>query len=308
MKKIIVSFCLFWSLAVCGIIAAQETPKPFTLPDPNEAATLAALLADPARSLYDKTLACKVVARQGTAASVPVLAKYLEDPELAHPAWIALLQIPGDQARLALCNAIKVAKNVKYVPGLIRTLGQRREPVSIATVVPFLSNENTDIFAAACDAMTLLASRETLEPLVKAWKSAPVERLPYLAAPLFACATRCLDANKLDDAMAVYTLIVHTKGITSVTRSKATQGMIVTSQGAARTDLFAKALSSADQQIFLAAAQTLPLIDRDSLAKILVAKFDEVSKERQLILLDMMKQLRHPSNRDFVYKLATTTG
>jgi HEAT repeat protein len=168
---------------------------------PEDARTLEAdfiaLLEAPGASFSARQFSCRMLARIGTARSVPALAGLLADPELSHAARLALEAIPGKQSLAALQKALKTTTaNTRL--GVIDSLGARGDSASISPLAALAKGKDE---ATALGAMKALAriggpkvARTLMEMKVAASRQAALDHARLV------CAASLPD----DEALRVY--------------------------------------------------------------------------------------------------------
>lgn len=288
-------------LAIGGSIFAQDTFQGGKGADPGELATI---LKSPDQSIYNKTYACKMAALQGKANVVPVLAKYLGDPKMSHPARIALRQIPGPEAGKALCESLKTVKDLQLIPGILRTIGERKEASSVSAVTPFLSNSNRSIFSAAVFALGKITGKEAADALEKAWGKADPSQKTILVSGLTACAVKA----DLNDAKRIFSAIKNDKDLHSRQRSIGIQRLFLLSGEAEREKILAEVFRSSDKYLFQTGLQLAGYISKEKISDILTTGFDKYDNAQKILILTTLQNYKCKKSADFSYKIATTPG
>jgi hypothetical protein len=137
--------------------------------DPASAATLEQRLIDAISS------AASVVARQylfgklawiGSAKSVPILAQYLGDPQLADAARNALEALPGESPAKALRDQLSKLQGVCLI-GAIQSLGARRDPGSVSALARRLRDTSRAVADAAAAALGRVGNADAGRILTK---------------------------------------------------------------------------------------------------------------------------------------------
>ena len=133
---------------------------------------LAGFLASGA-SAAAKGEVCRQLADVGTAASVPALAKLLEQADTGEMARYALERIPDPSAVTALREAMAAAPNVRAQTAILYSLGRRRDEASVGTLSNLLDSSDASVAAAAANALGLIGSPEAERALA----SVPLNRV-----------------------------------------------------------------------------------------------------------------------------------
>ncbi|UCD50099.1 MAG: HEAT repeat domain-containing protein, partial [Phycisphaerales bacterium] len=146
---------------------------------------------------------CRRLRVIGTAQSVPALAALLADEKTSHIARFALERIPDEAAADALRDALpKVSDKLK--PGMIGSLGTRRDQNSIKAIAKYLGDSDILIAQAAAQSLGLIGTPAAAEELGAFAKNAPANMKMPVADARLTCAERLLaDGNKAD-AVTVY--------------------------------------------------------------------------------------------------------
>jgi HEAT repeat protein/type 1 glutamine amidotransferase len=139
----------------------------------------------------------------GSDACVPVLAALLANPATADDARYALEEIPGAAAGNALREALRAGGNGLEV-GIINSLGERREPDSVAVVASYLKSSDLWVSSSAAAALGKIGGNDAEKALVTSVVTAKEERVgPYLDALLTAAETR-IAKGEIERAAEIY--------------------------------------------------------------------------------------------------------
>lgn len=130
------------------------------------AAMLAGVLASPESSFVAKVIMCQQLAKVGTDAQVPMLAKLLEDAQLSDPARFALEAMRSAAADTALRESLSRLSG-KPLVGVINSLGNRCDIASLPRLQELLSNSDRDVAIASARALGSLGTREAAAALAK---------------------------------------------------------------------------------------------------------------------------------------------
>ena len=170
-------FSLLWLIVLLSSItfASEEANK------------LAAVMNDANASLFAKTLACKQAAQSGTKDSVAVLAPFLADETLSHPARIALERIPDPSAGAALRESLAKVQG-KLLIGILQSLGERREVDAVKPITSLLDHADAQTAYAAAVALGKIGSPDALTALQTAFKKTMPDRKPLYVDGLYGCA------------------------------------------------------------------------------------------------------------------------
>ncbi len=146
---------------------------------------------------------CRKLRVVGTAQSVPALAALLPAEQTSHIARYALERIPDEKAVAALRDALpKVSGKLK--PGLIGSLGKRRDTRSIEVISKSLGDTDLQVARAAAQALALIGTPVAAKELRTFAKKAPATvKMPVADARLI-CAEQLLADGKKSEAVALY--------------------------------------------------------------------------------------------------------
>jgi len=146
---------------------------------------------------------CRKLRVIGTARSVEVLAALLADEKTSHIARYALERISDEKAAKALRDALpKVGSKLK--PGIIGSLGTRRDKKSIKAISKFLGDSDIHIARAAAQSLGLIGTSAAAKELSNFAKKASAGMKMPVADACLACAERLLADGKKSEAVALY--------------------------------------------------------------------------------------------------------
>ncbi|MBN2136855.1 MAG: HEAT repeat domain-containing protein [Sedimentisphaerales bacterium] len=146
---------------------------------------------------------CRRLRVVGTGESVDALAALLSAEETSHISRYALERIEGEQAASALRSALpKVGSKLK--PGIIGSLGKRRDEKSIAAFSQLLGDSDIAVGKAASEALGLIGTPAAAKALMEFAKKASGEMKVATGDACLACAERLLGAGEKSEAVALY--------------------------------------------------------------------------------------------------------
>jgi len=134
------------------------------------AAKLASFLNDET-TYAGRQFICLQLRFVGTAAEVPVLAKYLNRPEDADNARMALQNISGEEALVPLRKALETFQGRDLV-GVSKSLAARRDTVSVPALIKLCDLGDQEVAVAALAALGAFDSEESLGALMNPRESA----------------------------------------------------------------------------------------------------------------------------------------
>jgi HEAT repeat protein len=146
---------------------------------------------------------CRKLRVIGTGRSVDALAALLPTEETSHIARYALERIPDEKATTSMRDALpKVSSKLK--PGIIGSLGVRRDKKSIKAISKLLGDSDDNVAKAAAQSLGLIGTSAAARELSKfAGKASANMKLPAADACL-ACAEQLLADGKKAEAVALY--------------------------------------------------------------------------------------------------------
>jgi HEAT repeat protein len=146
---------------------------------------------------------CRKLRVVGTAQSIKALAALLPAEETSHIARYALERIPDAKAVEAMRTALPKVSN-KLKPGLIGSLGKRRDAKSVGAISKFLGDSDPQVARAAAQALALIGTPAAAKELSRFAKKAPANiKLPVADARLL-CAEQLLADGQKAGAVALY--------------------------------------------------------------------------------------------------------
>jgi len=146
---------------------------------------------------------CRKLRVVGTTRSVEALAALLANEETSHISRYALERIPNEKAAKALRDALpKVSKKLK--PGIIGSLGVRRDKKSITAFSKLLGDSDIQVAKAAAQSLGLIGTSAAATELSKFAKKASANMKIPAADACMACAEQLLADGKNSEAVALY--------------------------------------------------------------------------------------------------------
>jgi hypothetical protein len=146
---------------------------------------------------------CRKLRLVGTAQSIDALVALLSVEETSHIARYALERIPDEKAVEAMRDALPKV-SIKLKPGMIGSLGKRRDTKSIPSLSKLLSDPDTQVAWAAAYSLGLIGTPAAATELSKFTKNAPDNmKIPVANASLI-CAEQLLADGKKSEAVALF--------------------------------------------------------------------------------------------------------
>jgi len=168
---------------------------------PLENGLVDALAGGISRSAQD--FVCRKLRVIGTSQSVAALAALLPDEKTSHIARYALERIPDEKAAKAMRDALpKVGKKLK--PGIIGSLGVRRDKQSIMVFSKLLGDSDIQVAKAAAQSLGLIGTSAAARELSKFAKKASANMKLPVADACLVCAEQLLADGEKSEAVALY--------------------------------------------------------------------------------------------------------
>jgi HEAT repeat protein len=146
---------------------------------------------------------CRKLRVVGTAQSIKALAALLPAEETSHIARYALERIPDEKAVGALRDALpKVGPKLK--PGMIGSLGKRRDTRSIEAIAKLLGDPDLQVARAAAQALALIGTPAAAKELSRFAKKTPANMKIPVADACLTCAEQLVADGKKSEAVALY--------------------------------------------------------------------------------------------------------
>ncbi len=146
---------------------------------------------------------CRRLRVMGTAQSVEALAALLPAEETSHIARYALERIADEKAAEALRGALPKVGN-KLKPGLIGSLGVRRDTRSTEAISKLLGDSDTQVARAAVHSLGLIGTSAAARELSRFAKKAPAGMKMPVADARLICAEQLLANGEKSEAVALY--------------------------------------------------------------------------------------------------------
>jgi HEAT repeat protein len=146
---------------------------------------------------------CRKLRVVGTTQSVEALAALLPAEETSHIARYALERIPDEKAVEALRAALpKVSSKLK--PGMIGSLGKRRDTRSIGAISKLVGDSDIQVARAAAHSLGLIGTPAAAKELSKFARKAPANMKMPVADACLICAEQLLADGEKSEAVALY--------------------------------------------------------------------------------------------------------
>ncbi|NUO83832.1 ThuA domain-containing protein, partial [candidate division KSB1 bacterium] len=250
------------------------------------------ILSSANATLAGKQYVCEHLSTLGTSASVPALAKMLNNPETVEMARFALERIPHEAALEALRRALPQAKG-KAQAGIITSLGQRRDAKSVALLAGLIKSADTMIAYATVAALGAIADEDAAEALRSAKQEARGEFLSRILAAQLQCAEAFAARGAKAQAMQIY-IESNVSNIPAAIRFAAVRGQILTEPENAAGRIL-QFLESNDPVLQVAAPRLVGEVPSSQSLDAIVNALPKLSALQQVQLLAALAQRREAS-------------
>ncbi len=233
-------------------------------------------------TLEGRKFVCEQLSLIGTKASAPVLAGLLADPSTSDMARYALQRISAPEAGEALRACLSKVSGKERV-GVINSLGQRRDALAVALLVPLATNPDQPTAIAAVNALGRIGDASSLKALADLRKSAagPI-REPVLDAYV-----RCLDdmVTRGDKAQALAGYReLYSSAEPAMTRVAALRGIAVL-EGPTAAQTLAEAVEKGDEDVRAVAIGLLAAIPSPEVTGLLTGAYPKLPPRGRVQLL-----------------------
>ncbi len=169
-----------------------------------------------------KRYICRWLGIVGSADCVPAVARFLSDPDLSHPARIALEKLPNPAAAAALRDALQEVKG-KLLAGVISSVGVRRDAAAVDSLRRLAQDSDQSVVATALAALGQIGTEEAAQALETT--QVPKALAPALANARIAAATRLAQAGNGSRAAGIFKDLM-SSGQTPAIRVAGLKGLI----------------------------------------------------------------------------------
>ena len=146
---------------------------------------------------------CRRLRIVGTRQSIEALAALLPAEETSHIARYALERIPDEKAVKVMRDSLPKVSN-KLKPGIIGSLGKRRDQKSIQAISKLLSDSDIQVAKAAAESLALISTPTAARELTRFAKKAPAGMKIPVGDACLVCAEQFLANGEKSEAVALY--------------------------------------------------------------------------------------------------------
>ena len=249
-------------------------------------AQLLAVLKSSDATPFDRSEACRGLARVATKEAVPTLAALLGDEKLGHMARGALETIADASAGDALRDAMGKLKG-RPLMGVLGSLGVRRDAKAVDAMAKLLTDADSDVAQSAARALGNIGTPEAGKALESALAGASAANQVAFCEGLFRAA-EALSAQRQDaQALAIYDRL---RGLTQApqqVRSAALRGAILCRKTEG-IPLMIEAIGGTDYVLTAAAARAAIELPGPEVTAALVAELPKLSADKQILIVNTL--------------------
>jgi HEAT repeat protein len=146
---------------------------------------------------------CRRLRVVGTRQSIEALTALLADEDTSHIARYALERIPDKKAVEVMRDSLPKVSS-KFKPGIIGSLGKRRDEKSIQAISKLLGDSDIQVAKAAAESLAMIGTQAAAKELIKFAKKASVAMKLPVADACLVCAEQFLANGEKSEAVALY--------------------------------------------------------------------------------------------------------
>lgn len=259
-------------------------------------------LQSPSATTDSRRFICRWLGNVGSEKSVPALAAFLTDPDLAHPARIGLEALSCPAAGTALIEALPKVKG-DLLAGVVSTLGAKRVAAAAPALAKLIPGAEPVLGAAVLNALGQIGTEQAARELASAKVAAGLER--DLARARIRAASTLAGAGNLNAAAAQFKELYNAEGQPAAIRVAAFEGLAGTWPREDAARLIIRALEGEDSVMRAAAVKAFALAEeaRGTVADHLPG----LQPRAQLLLLGMLADAPTVAARKPLLQVAKAT-
>jgi HEAT repeat protein len=239
--------------------------------------------------LVEKMDACRVLSRQGTQESIPVLAPLLLDEQLAHMARYALEPMPYPEAGAALRDALGKTTGLLRV-GVISSLAARNDTEAVPALIALLPDSDPQVAQAAAKALGDIATQEAASGLDAALANTAMVPGTKVAVcdALLGCAEVLSADGQQEPAITIYDRLTNQPDVPDYISTAALRGAVLTRPLRDGLPLLVEGLHDENPRRFGMALRIARELDgKKALSTALAEALPALSDERKIQLLSV---------------------
>ncbi len=248
------------------------------------AARLVALLEDEATTAAARQYIFLQLRNIGTDAQVPILARFLLQPDSSEMARHALESIPGQASLQALRDAVDDLQG-PLLAGVLGSLAIRQDRDSVNTLIPLAESDDAVVAVAAVRALGGIGGVQATEALqaMAADDDPPMHREVLVA--LLDCAASLVAGDRVEAAREIYESLAEVDQPVGIRRAALTALLDLQDQDASQTVL--EWFGSRDRVQRQVAAARLTMLTDQQLDQ-LATQTEELPESAQVAILELM--------------------
>jgi HEAT repeat protein len=241
------------------------------------------ILPSPSATKDSKRFICQWLGTVGGEKSVPALAELLPDPDLSHPARIALERLAHASAGKALVDALPKVTGELLI-GVISSIGTKGVEQAVPELAKLAANSDAGIARAALAALGRIGSDAAVEALSSVTVEQGLRR--DLAQAQVSAGSRLAANGKDRAAIPVFERLMSAPDQTPAIKAAAFQGLAQTLPDDDRVNFLANALQSEDALLRSSAVKAFAGAGsaRDTIA----ARLPKLQPAGQLLLVGIL--------------------
>jgi HEAT repeat protein len=247
-----------------------------------EARLMRMLAPDAKTSPAAREFVCRQLSIFGSEASVPTMARLLNDAGMAEIARYTLARIPAPAAGAALRNALPRASG-KAQAGIVIALGERRDTLAVPALKGLLASSDVSIVDAALGALAEIGDSQALAAIKGALGSATGARREPVLGAFVRCADVLAAGGGKAEARTVYRE-VSASGKPSMIRIAGLKGLAAL-DGAAAIPVLEKELASPSADVQAASIRLLNAMPGPAVTAIFVKRHADLTPSGQILVL-----------------------
>ncbi|MFA5238991.1 MAG: HEAT repeat domain-containing protein [Phycisphaerae bacterium] len=237
------------------------------------------------KTLAGKQFVCRQLSLIGTKESIPTLTVMLTNPDTSDMVRYALERIQDPAADEALCYSLKKTSG-KIKIGVINSLGERGDEMSVTPISQLLSDPDKEIAQAAAAALGKISGQAAAAKLGNALKQSSGDWHTVLAEAYLMCANKFAASGNKTAAMDIYKELYVPAEPTQI-RSAAMEGMIAAEPEKA-VGLVVEVLKGDDTAMQAEAISFTRQIPGKEMTQALAAKMPNLSAAGQVQVLSAL--------------------
>ncbi|MBN2506652.1 MAG: HEAT repeat domain-containing protein [Verrucomicrobia bacterium] len=246
-----------------------------------------------------KRYICRWLAVVGSPQCVPHLAPLLSDPDLSHPARMALEPLPYAAADAALRQALPNLQG-NLLAGIVASLGTRRDPQAVPALIKLTASPDPLVADTTLRALGQIATTDAARALEQL--RPPPEHARTLARAQITAASHLASEGHGPQAAALYRRLLQEPPQPPAIRAAALKGLIAALPPADAAVLILDTLQGHDSALRQAAIAAFTGSGDPTLKSRVVRQLPGLSAAGQITLLGVLAEDPHAEARDAVLK------